>query len=109
MASRHILSRRPSCCLENPTFLGKLPGSVEVCGPAVHRVADLAPSGARAVGCFDGGADMCAQLWVSKAQVGGGEGLKLVVVEGRVRLRSGRPVGIVRDIPHAHSNAALAA
>jgi hypothetical protein len=27
---------------------------------------------------------MCAQLWVSKAQVGGGEGLKLVVVEGRV-------------------------
>jgi hypothetical protein len=42
-------------------------GGVEVCGPAVHRVVDLAPSGARAVGCFDGGADICAQLWVSKA------------------------------------------
>jgi hypothetical protein len=27
---------------------------------------------------------MCAQLWVSKAQVGCGEGLELVVVEGRV-------------------------
>jgi hypothetical protein len=37
----------------------------------VSRVAGLAPSGARAVGCFDGGADMCAQLlWVPKAQVG---------------------------------------
>jgi hypothetical protein len=32
---------------------------------------------------------MCAQLWVSKAQVGGGEGLELVVVEGRVRPRPG--------------------
>jgi hypothetical protein len=61
------------------------------CSPheAVHRVADLAPSGARAIGCFDGGADMCAQLWAPKAQVGGGEGLKLVVVEGRVRPRPG--------------------
>jgi hypothetical protein len=29
---------------------------------------------------------MCStHLWVSKAQVGGGEGLKLVVVEGRAR------------------------
>jgi hypothetical protein len=32
---------------------------------------------------------MCAQLWVSKAQVGCGEGLELVVVEGRVRSRPG--------------------
>jgi hypothetical protein len=58
-------------------------------GPAVHRVAGLAPSGARAVGCFDGGADMSAQFWVPKAQVGGGEGLELVVVEGRVCPRPG--------------------
>jgi hypothetical protein len=32
---------------------------------------------------------MCAQLWVPKAEVGGGEGLELVVVEGRVRPRPG--------------------
>jgi hypothetical protein len=42
-----------------------------------------------AVGCLDGGADMCAQLWVSKAQVGGGGGLKLAVAEGRVRPHQG--------------------
>jgi hypothetical protein len=70
------------------------------------------PVPGRAVGCFDGGADMCAQLWVSKAQVGGGEGLKLVVVEGRGPCPSpvpGQAVSTARDIPHAHSNAALAA
>jgi hypothetical protein len=38
-------------------------GGVEVCGPAVHRVTDLAPPGACAVGCLNGGADMRAQLW----------------------------------------------
>jgi hypothetical protein len=97
-------------CLSGPgTEAG---GVVGACGPAVHRVAGLAPPGARAVGCLDGGADMCAQLWVSKSQVPGGR---------RRRSRAGRcrgpcpvsvpgqAVSIVRDIPHAHSNAALAA
>jgi hypothetical protein len=42
---------------------------------------------------------MCAQLWVSQAQVGCGEGLELIVVEGRVRFRPGSE----------HWNAALAA
>jgi hypothetical protein len=64
-----------------PCLSGEV-GGVEACGSAVHRVTDLAPPGARAVGCLDGGADMCAQLWVSKAQVGGGGGLELVVIEG---------------------------
>jgi hypothetical protein len=49
-------------------------GGVEVCGPAVHRVTGLTPPGACAVGCcigcLNGSADMRAQLWVSKAQVG---------------------------------------
>jgi hypothetical protein len=46
------------------------------------------------VGCLDGGTDMCAQLWVSKAQVlGGGEGaLELAVVEGRVGSQPGNLV-----------------
>jgi hypothetical protein len=62
-------------------------GGVEVYSPAVHRVTDLAPPGARAVGCLDGGADICAQLWVSKAQparwaAAAKQGLELVVVEG---------------------------
>jgi hypothetical protein len=42
-----VPSREPCC------FSGGA-GGVEIRGPAVHRVADLAPSGARAVGCFDG-------------------------------------------------------
>jgi hypothetical protein len=72
-----------------PCFSGEA-GGVETRGPAVHRVAGLAPSGARAVGCFDGGAEMCAQFWVPKAQVlGGGGGLELIVVEGRVCPRPG--------------------
>jgi hypothetical protein len=52
-----------------PCLSGEAGGvdGVEVCGPAVHRVTDLAPPGARAVGCLDGGADVCAQLWVTKA------------------------------------------
>jgi hypothetical protein len=66
-------------------------GGVEIRGPAVHRVADLAPSGACAVGCFDGGTDMCAQFWVPKAQVGGSEGLELVVVEAGLSLSPARP------------------
>jgi hypothetical protein len=38
------------------------------------------------------GAPTCvlSQLRVSQAQVGGGEGLELIVVEGRVRSRPGR-------------------
>ena len=73
-----------------------------------HHVADLAPSGACAVGCFDGDADMCAQFRVAKTQVGGGKGLKLVVLSRAVSV-PGQVVGIVRDMPHAHSNAAFAA
>jgi hypothetical protein len=44
---------------QGPCLSGEA-GGVEARGPAVHRVAYLAPSGARAVGCFDGGADMRA-------------------------------------------------
>jgi hypothetical protein len=66
MALRYILSRRPSWLpsFDSPAFPAREAGGVEVRGPAVHRVADLAPSGARAVGCFDGVANMDAPFWV---------------------------------------------
>jgi hypothetical protein len=41
-----------------PCFPGEA-GGVEIRGPAVRCVADLAPSGACAVGCFDVGAPTC--------------------------------------------------
>jgi hypothetical protein len=60
---------------------------------ALQSIATLVlrhPVPARLGASLDGSADMCAQLWVSQAQVGGGEGLELIVVEGRVRSRPGR-------------------
>jgi hypothetical protein len=51
-------------------------------GPGRARLPRGHGAIARAVGCLDGGADMCAQLWASKAQVGSGEGLELLVVDG---------------------------
>jgi hypothetical protein len=86
-----------------PCLSGGAGGRVEIRGPAVHRAAGLVPSGARAITCFDGGADMCAQLWVPKAQVGGGEGLELVVVEGRVRPRPGYEHRAPFGISHTHT------
>jgi hypothetical protein len=68
-------------------------------GPAFHRVADLAPSGARAVGCFDVGAPTCVlssgsprPRWAA-AKAWNWSLSRVVSV-------SGQAVSTVRDIPH---------